>query len=185
MINQIKTDTETRMHKSIETLKHDLGKLQTGRAHPSIVEGIMVEYYGAPMPLNQVASVTVSDPRTLSITPFDKSMTAVIDKAIRNSGLGLNPSTAGQVIRVPLPPLTEERRMALVKQMKSSAEDGRVSIRNIRRDANTHIKNLLKDKAITEDEERRAQDTIQKITDKFISEVDKMISDKEADLLHV
>jgi ribosome recycling factor len=183
MLNKIKADAETRMHKSIETLKHDLGKLRTGRAHPSIVESITVEYYGSPMPLNQVASITVSDPRTLAITPFDKSMAAAIEKAIRNSELGLNPASAGQIIRVPLPPLTEERRLALIKQMKGSAEDARVSIRNIRRDANTHIKNLLKDKEITEDDERRAQDAIQKITDKFTSEVDKMTDEKEADLL--
>lgn len=185
MINQIKTDTESRMQKSIETLKHDLAKLRTGRAHPSIVEGIMVEYYGAPMPLNQVASITVSDPRTLTITPFDKSMQAVIDKAIRNSDLGLNPASSGHVLRVPLPPLTEERRLALIKQMRGSAEESRVAIRNIRRDANNHIKSLLKDKAITEDEERRAEDLVQKITDKFISDVDKMTDEKERDLMHV
>ena len=185
MLDNIKKDTETRMHKSIETLKHDLAKLRTGRAHPSIVESIMVEYYGAPMPLNQVASITVSDPRTLSITPFDKSMGQAIEKAIRNSELGLNPASSGQVIRVPLPPLTEERRLTLIKQLKASAEDARVSIRNIRRDSNTHIKNLLKDKAITEDEERRAQENTQKITDKFISEVDKMTEEKESDLLQV
>lgn len=185
MLNKIKTDTETRMQKSIETLKHDLTKLRTGRAHPSILESLMVEYYGTPMPLNQVASITVSDPRTLSVTPFDKSMAAVIDKAIRNSEMGLNPASAGQVIRVPLPPLTEERRLALIKQMKASAEEARVAIRNIRRDSNTHIKNMLKDKAITEDEERRAQDNIQKITDKYIGDVDKLTQEKEADLMHI
>ncbi len=185
MLNKIKTDTETRMQKSIETLKHDLTKLRTGRAHPSILESLMVEYYGTPMPLNQVASITVSDPRTLSVTPFDKNMAAVIDKAIRNSEMGLNPASAGQVIRVPLPPLTEERRLALIKQMKASAEEARVAIRNIRRDSNTHIKNMLKDKAITEDEERRAQDNIQKITDKYIGDVDKLTQEKEADLMHI
>ncbi len=185
MLNKIKTDTETRMQKSIETLKHDLTKLRTGRAHPSILESLMVEYYGTPMPLNQVASITVSDPRTLSVTPFDKNMAAVIDKAIRNSEMGLNPASAGQVIRVPLPPLTEERRLALIKQMKASAEEARVAIRNIRRDSNTHIKNMLKDKAITEDEERRAQDNIQKITDKYVGDVDKLTQEKEADLMHI
>lgn len=185
MLNKIKTDTETRMQKSIETLKHDLTKLRTGRAHPSILESLMVEYYGTPMPLNQVASITVSDPRTLSVTPFDKNMAAVIDKAIRNSEMGLNPASAGQVIRVPLPPLTEERRLLLIKQMKASAEEARVAIRNIRRDSNTHIKNMLKDKAITEDEERRAQDNIQKITDKYIGDVDKLTQEKEADLMHI
>jgi ribosome recycling factor len=185
MLDKIKVDTETRMQKSIETLKHDLAKLRTGRAHPSVVEGVMVEYYGAAMPLNQVASITVSDSRTLSITPFDKNMMATIDKAIRNSELGLNPASAGNVIRVPMPPLNEERRLALIKQMKGSAEEARVAIRNIRRDSNTHIKNLLKEKQITEDEERRAQENTQKITDKFIAEVDKMTDAKESDLLEV
>lgn len=185
MLDKIKTDAEKKMLKSIETLKHELAKLRTGRAHPSILDELVVEYYGTPTPLNQVASVTVSDPRTLSITPFDKSMTAAIDKAIRNSDLGLNPSSTGQVIRVPLPPLTEERRLALIKQMKASAEDAKVAIRNIRRDSNTHIKALLKDKAITEDEERRSQDLIQKVTDKFIGETDKIINEKESDLLQI
>ena len=185
MLNKIKTDTETRMSKSVEMLKQDLAKLRVGRAHPSILDGVIVEYYGTPTPINQVASITVSDPRTLSLTPFDKNMAAAIDKAIRNSDLGLNPSSAGQVIRIPLPPLTEERRLVLIKQMKASAEEARVSIRNVRRDANTHIKNLLKEKQITEDEERRAQDSIQKLTDKFTNEVDKMAEEKEADLLHV
>jgi len=185
MINEIKTEAETKMHKSIEMLKHDLAKLRTGRAHPSVLEGIHVDYYGSATPLNQVASVTVSDVRTLTVTPFDKNMTAAIDKAIRAAELGLNPATSGTVIRVPLPPLTEERRLTLVKQMKASAEDARVSIRNIRRDANNSIKALLKDKAITEDEERRAQENVQKLTDKFISDVDKMIGEKESDLLQV
>lgn len=185
MLNEIKKDTETRMTKSLEMLKQDLGKLRVGRAHPGILDGVIVDYYGAPTPLNQVASITVPDPRTLALTPFDKSMTAAIDKAIRNSDLGLNPSNSGNIIRIPLPPLTEERRLALIKQMKTSAEEARVSIRNVRRDANNHIKTLLKDKAITEDEERRAQENIQKITDKFISDVDKMAEDKEADLIHV
>jgi len=163
MLNEIKKDTETRMTKSLEMLKQDLGKLRVGRAHPSILDGVIVDYYGAPTPLNQVASITVSDPRTL----------------------GLNPSNTGNIIRIPLPPLTEERRLTLIKQMKTSAEEARVSIRNVRRDANNHIKTLLKDKEITEDEERRAQENIQKITDKFISDVDKMAEDKEADLIHV
>ena len=152
MLNEIKKDTETRMTKSLEMLKQDLGKLRVGRAHPSILDGVIVDYYGAPTPLNQVASITVSDPRTLALTPFDKSMTAAIDKAIRNSDLGLNPSNTGNIIRIPLPPLTEERRLTLIKQMKTSAEEARVSIRNVRRDANNHIKTLLKDKEITEDE---------------------------------
>ncbi len=185
MLNQIKTDIENKMRKSIDNLKNDMAKLRTGRAHPSILEGVMIDYYGQQTPLSQAASITVSDPRTLTVTPFDKSMTNAIDKAIRNSELGLNPATAGTVIRVPLPPLTEERRMALVKQMKGSAEEARVSIRNLRRDANGQIKNLLKDKEITEDEERRAEENVQKLTDKYIGEVDKMVHEKEADLLHV
>lgn len=185
MTNQVKNDTETRMQKSIETLRHDLAKLRTGRAHPSIIESISVDYYGAATPLNQLASITVSDSRTLAITPFDKNMGPAIEKAIRTSDLGLNPASAGVIIRVPMPALTEERRMALVKQMKASAEDSRVAIRNIRRDANTSIKNLLKDKAITEDEERRAQDLIQKLTDKYIGDVDTMTIEKEKDLIHI
>lgn len=185
MLDQIKKEAETKMHKSIEMLKHDLAKLRTGRAHPSILEGINVEYYGQPTPLLQLASITVSDSRTLTVTPFDKSSINAIDKAIRNSELGLNPATAGTTIRVPLPPLTEERRLALIKQMKGSAEEARVSIRNIRRDANNSFKALLKDKEITEDEERRAQDNMQRITDKFIGDVDKMTHEKEADLLQI
>lgn len=185
MINKIKTEAETKMHKSIEMLKHELAKLRTGRAHPSVLEGIHVDYYGSATPLNQVASITVSDVRTLTVTPFDKNMINAIDKAIRSAELGLNPATSGTVIRVPLPPLTEERRLALVKQLKSSAEEARVSIRNVRRDANNSIKALLKDKEITEDEERRAQENVQKITDKFISDVDKMVGEKESDLLQI
>ena len=185
MIDKIKSDAEVKMQKSIEMLKHELAKLRTGRAHPSILEGVMVEYYGAPTPLNQLASITVSDSRTLSVTPFDKNSLSAIDKAIRNSELGLNPASSGVMLRVPLPALTEERRLSLIKQMKGSAEDARVAIRNVRRDANNSIKALLKDKAITEDEEKRAQDTVQKVTDKFIAEVDKMMQEKEADLLQI
>lgn len=185
MFEELKKDAQTKMQKSIESLKHDLAKLRTGRAHPSILDGLTVEYYGTSTPLNQVASITVSDSRTLTVTPFDKTMVAAVDKAILTSELGLNPATAGQVIRVPLPPLTEERRLTLVKQLKASAEEARVSIRNIRRDANNHIKGLLKDKKITEDEERREQDNIQKLTDKNIGEIDKIVQEKETDLMHV
>lgn len=185
MLNQIQSEAEKKMHKSIEMLKSDMAKLRTGRAHPSILEGIMIEYYGQDTPIQQVASITVADSRTLTVTPFDKNSVAAIDKAIRSSDLGLNPATAGVVIKVPLPPLTEERRLVLIKQMKASAEESRVSIRNVRRDANNSIKTLLKDKIITEDEERRAQDTVQKLTDKYISDVDKMARDKEADLLQI
>lgn len=185
MTNQIKNDSEARMQKSIDAFKHDLAKLRTGRAHPSIIENIIVEYYGAPTQLNQLASITVSDPRTLAITPFDKTMGPAIEKAIRNSELGLNPASAGMIIRVPMPALTEERRMALIKQMKASSEDARVAVRNIRRDSNNAIKNLLKDKEITEDEERRAQDAVQKLTDKYIGEIDRLTDEKERDLIHV
>lgn len=185
MLDQIKKDADTKMHKSMELLKNEMAKLRTGRAHPSVLDGIKVEYFGQETHLNQLASVTVSDSRTLTVTPFDKNSISAIDKAIRNSELGLNPATAGTTIRVPLPPLTEERRMALVKQMKGSAEDARVSVRNVRRDANNSIKSLLKDKAITEDEERRAQDAVQKMTDKYIGDIDKMVHEKEADLLQV
>ncbi len=185
MLEQIKKDAENKMHKSIDLLKLELAKLRTGRAHPNLLDSIRVEYYGQETALNQLASVTVTDSRTLTVTPFDKNSVQAIDKAIRNSDLGLNPATAGTSIRVPLPPLTEERRLALVKQMKGCAEDARVSIRNIRRDANNHIKSLLKDKAITEDEERRAQDNVQKMTDKYIGDIDKMVHEKETDLLQV
>ena len=185
MLNDIKKDAESRMRKSIEGLTQALSKVRTGRAHPSILVGIKVDYYGQSTPLSQVASVTVSDPRTLSVTPFDKSMIQAVDKAIQSSGLGLNPATAGQVIRIPLPPLTEERRIALVKQVKSEAESAKVSIRNIRRDANNDVKELLKAKEISEDDERNSQDEIQKITDKFIKEVDLVLSNKEKDLMQV
>ncbi len=185
MLDKIKSDADAKMHKSIEMLKHEFTKLRTGRAHTSILDHLQVEYYGAPTPLNQLASITVSDPRTLTVTPFDKNMVAPIDKAIRASELGLNPVTAGTVIRVPMPPLTEERRMALIKQMRANAEDARVSIRNIRRDANNQNKALLKDKAITEDESRRAEENMQKLTDKYIVEIDKLANEKEADLIQV
>lgn len=185
MLNEVKTDAENKMRKSLDMLKHELAKLRTGRAHPSVLEGIVVEYYGQSTPLNQLASVVVTDSRTLTVTPFDKNTVSAVDKAIRNSEQGLNPSTAGTTIRVPLPPLTEERRLALVKQMKGSAEESRVAIRNLRRDANNHIKSLLKDKVITEDEERRAQDSVQKLTDKYIADADRMVQEKEADLLQI
>lgn len=185
MINAINSEAGERMKKSIESLSHSLAKLRTGRAHPSLLEGVSVEYYGNSTPLNQVASVTVTDSQTLSVTPYEKSMVPEVDKAIRNADLGLNPAVAGQVIRVPLPPLTEERRIALTKQVKAEVETARIAIRNIRRDANTQIKTLLKDKDITEDEERKGQDDIQKLTDKHISEVEKIAQEKETDLMKV
>lgn len=184
-VNEIKRDTETRMGKAIDTLTHDLSRIRTGRAHPSILDGVTVVYYDAPTPLNQLASIAVEDHRTLLLTPYDKAATASIDKAIRVSDLGLNPAISGNAIRVPLPPLTEERRLVLIKQTKAEAEKARVSVRNIRRDANNKYKELLKAKAISEDEDRRGQDEMQKLTDKYIANVDKLAAEKEAELMHI
>lgn len=185
MINDIKKDAEDRMKKSIEALRQELKKLRTGRAHTSLLDHITVEYYGSEVPLSQVANITIDDPRTLAVNPWEKPMVSVIEKAIMNSDLGLNPTTAGTLIRVPLPPLTEERRKDMIKLVKSEGEQGKVAIRNIRRDANTHIKGLLKDKEISEDDERRAEDDIQKLTDKYIAEVDKVLEEKEKDLMEI
>jgi ribosome recycling factor len=184
-IEQIKTNTESRMKKPIEILQNELAKLRTGRAHPSLLDHIAVSYYGNDTPLSQVASVTVSDSRTLMVTPWEKTMTQPIEKAIMTSGLGLNPATSGNTIRVPLPPLTEERRKEMAKQVKNEAENARVAIRNVRRDANTQFKDLLKKKEISEDDERRAQDIIQKLTDKYIAEVDKISAGKEKELMEI
>jgi ribosome recycling factor len=185
MLDEINRNAEAHMAKTIESLKTELKKLRTGRAHPSLLEHIKVDYYGNPTPLNQIASITVTDPRTLSITPWDKTMVQPIEKAIINSDLGLNPNTAGTVIRVPLPPLTEERRRNLVKTVRAEAENARVAVRNVRRNANNSIKNLYKDKQISEDEEHRAQENIQKFTDNFIKEIDKILADKESELLEI
>jgi len=185
MISEITKSAEQHMQKSIVNLQTELSKVRTGRAQPGLLEHIQVSCYGNMMPLNQVASITVGDARTLVVTPWDKNMVAPVEKAIMQSDLGLNPATAGQVIRVPLPALTEERRKELIKLVKSEVENARVAIRNIRRDANTHIKNLLKEKSISEDDERRAQDNIQSLTDKYISEADKLLSQKETELLEV
>ncbi|OGT38887.1 MAG: ribosome recycling factor [Gammaproteobacteria bacterium RIFCSPHIGHO2_12_FULL_38_14] len=176
-------DAEMRMHKSIDSYKAEIAKLRTGRANPSILEHIRVDYYGSEMPLNQVANITASDARTLTITPWEKSMIQIIEKAILNSDLGLNPATAGTVIRVPLPPLNEERRKELIKVVRSEAEAARVGVRNVRRDSNTMLKEMLKNKQISEDEERRLSDDIQKLTDKFIVEIDQITTAKEADLM--
>ena len=184
-IDQIKKDAETRMTKTVESLKNDLSKIRTGRAHPSLLEHIRVDYYGTKSPLNQVASIGVGDPRTLVVTPFDKSMVQVVDKAIRESDLGLNPATAGTTIRVPLPPLTEERRRELGKHVRHEGENAKIAIRNIRRDANHHLKESLKKKDITEDDDKRAEDAIQKATDHFVAEVDKLIHEKEQDIMHI
>lgn len=185
MINDIKKDAETRMRKSIESFKSDLTKIRTGRAHPSLLDQVQVSYYGSNMPLNQVANISTQDSRTLTVTPFDKSMTEAVEKAILNSDLGLNPNSAGQVIRIPLPPLTEERRKDLIKVVRGEAEGARVAIRNIRRDANSTIKDLLKEKEIGEDEERKGQDDIQKVTDKYIAQVDEVLKVKEAELMEI
>ena len=183
MINDIKKDAETRMQKSIEALKSELSKIRTGRAHPSLLNHITIDYYGSEVPIGQVANIAVEDARTLTVTPWEKPMVQVIEKAIMTSDLGLNPATSGTVIRVPMPPLTEERRRDLTKVVKNEGEQGKVAIRNIRRDANSDIKGLLKDKGISEDEARSAEDAIQKITDKYIAEVDKLVEAKEQDLL--
>lgn len=185
MINDIQKRTAERMQKSIEALKHEFAKIRTGRAHPSLLEHIRVSYYGNEVPLTQVANVAVEDARSLAVTPWERNMVQAIEKAIMTSDLGLNPSTAGTVIRVPLPPLTEERRRDLIKVVRHEAENGRVAIRNIRRDANNELKAALKEKLISEDEERRSQEQIQKTTDQFIKEVDKLLEQKEADLLAV
>lgn len=181
----VKKSAEQKMHKSIETLKADLAKVRTGRAHTGILDHIQVDYYGTPTHINQVANVTLIDARTIGVQPWEKKMVAVIEKAIRESDLGLNPSTQGDLIRVPTPPLTEERRKEIVKVVKGEGEDSKVAIRNIRRDANEALKKLLKDKACSEDDERRAQDDVQKLTDKFVAEVDKLIAEKEKELLTV
>ena len=185
MIADVKKTAEQKMHKSLDALKTDLGKVRTGRAHTGILDHITVDYYGTQMPLNQVANLTLIDARTIGISPWEKKMGAVIEKAIRDSDLGLNPSAQGDLIRVPMPALTEERRRELIKVVKGEAENARVGERNLRRDANHHLKDLLKEKTVSEDDERRAQDEIQKLTDKFIAEIDKLLAAKEADLMAV
>ncbi|WP_239952886.1 ribosome recycling factor [Pantoea sp. Z09] len=183
MINDIKKDAETRMDKCVEAFKNTISKVRTGRASPSLLDGIVVEYYGTPTPLRQLASVTVEDSRTLKINVFDRSMGPAVEKAIMASDLGLNPNSAGSDIRVPLPALTEERRKDLIKIVRGEAEQGRVSVRNVRRDANDKIKALLKDKEISEDDERRTQDEIQKMTDVRIKNVDAALAEKEKELM--
>ena len=185
MINEIKQDSEKRMKKSIENLQTDLLKIRTGRANVSLLDHIQVDYYGTPTPLPQIASVTSSDSRTLTVTPWEKSMVAIIEKAILTSDLGLNPSTAGITIRVPMPPLTEERRKELIKVVRNECEQGRVSVRNIRRDANNQLKDLVKDKTISEDDERRAGEFVQKLTDKYIGEIEVLLVEKEKELMQV
>mgnify|MGYP001813162529 FL=1 len=185
MIDEIIKDAEVRMGKSVESLKTELTKIRTGRAHPSLLDQIQVDYYGAATPIKQVANVAVEDSRTLSVTPWEKDMVQKVEKAIMSSDLGLNPATAGTVIRIPMPPLTEERRRDLVKVVKQEAEGARVAVRNIRRDANSDFKELLKEKEISEDEERKAEENIQKVTDSYIAKIDQVLADKEAELMEV
>jgi ribosome recycling factor len=182
---QIKTNADQKMQKSIEAFKANLAKIRTGRANPGILEHIMVDYYGNPTPISQVANLGLADARTINVTPWEKNMVAVVEKAIRDSDLGLNPASQGVVIRVPMPPLTEERRKELTKVVKSEGEETKIAIRNLRRDANEHLKRLIKDKEISEDEERRAQDEIQKLTDRFVADVDKLVVEKDKEIMTV
>ena len=184
-IENIRKDAEKRMGKSIDALRTDLGKIRTGRAHAGLLDHINVDYYGTPTPINQVASVTVSDARTLLVSPWEKNMVQPVEKAILESDLGLNPATAGQSIRIPLPPLTEERRKELAKLVRSEGENTKIAIRNIRRDGNHHCKELLKKKEISEDDDKRAEDLIQKLTDRFVAEVDKLVAEKEKDIMEI
>lgn len=185
MLDEIKKDAGERMMKSVASLKQELTKLRTGRAHTSLLDHITVEYYGSQVPLNQVSNVGVEDSRTLTVTPWEKNMVAVIEKAIMTSDLGLNPASAGTVIRVPLPALTEERRKDMIRIVRHEAEGGRIAVRNIRRDALSDVKDLLKEKMIGEDEEHRAHDEIQAITDKHVAQIDKVLADKESELLEI
>jgi ribosome recycling factor len=185
MISDLKKTAEHKMQKSLEALKADLAKVRTGRAHTGILDHVMVDYYGNPTAINQVANVTLIDSRTIGVAPWEKKLVGAIEKAIRDSDLGLNPSSQGDLIRVPMPALTEERRKELIKVVKHEGEGAKVAIRNIRRDANAHLKDLLKDKEISEDDDRRAQDDIQKITDRYVAEVDKMLQVKETELMAI
>jgi len=185
MLNEIKKTAEQKMQRALEVLKSDLGKVRTGRAHTGLLDHVMVEYYGSMVPIGQVGSVGLADARTITVQVWEKPMLAKIEKAIRDSDLGLNPSNSGDMIRVPMPALTEERRRDLIKVVRGEGENAKVSVRNVRRDANDQLKKLLKDKEISEDDERRAQDEIQKLTDKFVAEVDKALQVKETDLMAI
>lgn len=185
MINDLKNDSEKRMKKAVESLEHEMSKIRTGRANASLLDHVQVDYYGNPSPLNQVASVTSSDARTLVVTPWEKTMVPAVEKAILTSGLGLNPSTAGHTIRVPMPALTEERRKEMIRVVRAEAEQGRVVVRNIRRDANNYLKEMIKAKEISEDDERRASEAIQKLTDKYIAEIEAVLNAKEKDLIEI
>jgi ribosome recycling factor len=185
MIEDIKKDARARMAKSIDALKQSLSKVRTGRAHPSLLDHLTVDYYGSEVPISQVANISVEDARTLMVTPWEKQMVQVIEKAIMKSDLGLNPATAGTVMRIPMPPLTEESRRNLVKIVRSDGEGTKVAIRNIRRDANHDLKELLKEKEISEDDDRKAQEDIQQITNQYVAEVDTVIGEKEAELMEI
>lgn len=185
MIEDIIKDAEARMRKSVDALHTEFTKIRTGRAHPSLLDHVSVDYYGTATPIRQVANVTVEDSRTLAITPYERNMVAAVEKAIMNSDLGLNPSSAGTVIRIPMPPLTEERRRDLVKVVRHEAENARIAVRNIRRDANSDFKDLLKDKEISEDQERQSGERVQKLTDKYVVKVDEALATKEAELMEV
>ncbi len=185
MIAEIRKDAEQRMRKSLDALRADLGKIRTGRAHTGLLDHVMVEYYGSPTQVTQVANITLIDARTIGVQPYEKNMVGKVERAIRDADLGLNPATSGDLIRVPMPMLTEERRRDLIKLVKSEGEDAKIAVRNIRRDANHSLKELLKKKEISEDDERRMQDDIQKLTDKFVSEIDQALSAKEVDLMAV
>lgn len=185
MSDDVKQDAKVRMEKAVESLKHEMSKIRTGRASPALLDHVRVDYYGNPTPLNQVANISVTDARMLSVVPFEKTMMQVIEKAILTSDLGLNPAPSGNAIRVPMPPLSEERRKEMIKVVRAEAEQGRVSVRNIRRDANQQLKEYVKEKLISEDEERRANESIQKLTDQFIAEMDAFLVNKEKELLEI
>ena len=184
-ISEIKSTAEAKMSKSIEAFKHELQKVRTGRAHPGLLDQVQVDYYGSLVPISQVANVTLLDARTISVQPWEKGMGAKIERAIRESDLGLNPAAQGDLLRVPMPALTEERRKDLTKVVRNAGEDAKIAVRNLRRDGNDHLKKLLKDKLATEDEERRAQDEVQKLTDRVIAEIDRLVHAKEAEILAV
>ncbi|OGA49288.1 MAG: ribosome recycling factor [Betaproteobacteria bacterium RIFCSPLOWO2_12_FULL_62_13] len=185
MIADVKKTAEQKMKKTLEALKHDLAKIRTGRAHTGLLDHIVVDYYGTPTAIPQVANVTLLDARTIGVTPWDKKMIGVVERAIRDSDLGLNPATQGDIVRVPMPPLTEERRKELTKVVRTEGENARVAVRNVRRDAIHHLKELLKQKKVAEDDERRAQEEIQRLTDRHIADIDKMLQAKEADLMAI
>lgn len=185
MISEIKKNTESKMQKSIEALKNDLAKVRTGRAHTGLLDHVQVDYYGSMVPISQVANITLVDARTIGVQPWEKGMGAKVEKAIRDSDLGLNPAAQGDLIRVPMPPLTEERRRDLTKVVKGEGENAKVAVRNLRRDANSALKDAVKTKEISEDDERRTQDDVQKLTDKYIAEVDKLVAQKESELMAV